>query len=111
MIFPFLSFDVLLKAGLLIGGIIWCYEIIKRLPHDISELRESYRKYKTRNAPESTENMKEEQRNRYQDDCTKEFWATFAIQALLLWPVTVAVLFYVIIFTFLGIIRPILQLF
>ncbi len=102
---------VFIRAALLVAGILWCGHIIKRLPDDISELRLSYQKYKTRRDPDVVDKMKEDQRLRYQDDCATEFWTTIAVQVLLFWPITAVVLFFVVTFIIFGVILPVLQVF
>ena len=97
---------VFIRAALLVAGILWCGHIIKRLPDDISELRESFRKFRKRNDPDVLGPMKPEYHDRYRDDCSTEFSGAVVIHVLFLWPVTAVVLFFLVRFVVFGILAP-----
>ena len=105
-------FGVLFNAILLIGGIGWCIAILRRFPDDLTELREKYRKYKTRNDPVTLEFMQaEDRRLHYRKRCASDFWTTLSVHAFFFWPATVIVFILVIRFLFRGIILPIVNAF
>ena len=89
----FLSYGVFVQAVLLVAGVGWCVFIIRRLPSDLAELRETYTKYRARSDPDVLGTMEApERRRRYQRDRATDFWTTLAIQVLFFWPVTALVL-------------------
>ena len=100
---------IVLSVLLLLSGV-WCYQVFRRLPRDIRELRQAYAKYATRNDPMVLGTMKKESRRRlYQEQCAHAFWTTLAVDVLFIWPVTVACLVFILIFGVGGIILPIVR--
>ena len=71
----------------------WCGVVIWRLPRDLRELRDLWRRYRRRESPDTPQcavvNGQPRERRK---DCAREFWSTLAIQALFFWPVTVIVI-------------------
>jgi len=91
------TYGLIVRLLLFIGGIYWCFYILKRLPDDLRELRSLYVRYRNRKDPSVLATMRTQERRRnYQRDCVTEFWSTLAIQLFLFWPITVIVALFIV---------------
>lgn len=80
--------DVVWLAVLFAAGVGWCAFIIRRLPADLAELSRTFKHYRASRDPHVLGTMKAERRERFRNECAKEFWTTLAVQLLFFWPVT-----------------------
>jgi len=105
-------FLVFAKAALLLAGIIWCVEIIRRLPSDIPRLRELYQKYRCRRDEAVLQELRNTQsREEYQRNCEIEFWTDLGVHAFLFWPITFLIMWACVLFVVFRIVIPVVRAF
>ncbi len=84
------GFDPVLQAALFILCLFWCVFVLRRLPADLAELSRTHKKFRVSRDSHLLGAIKEAhgRRERYRQDCARDFWITLAVQVLFFWPAT-----------------------